>query len=89
MQQDIVETSEEAQQKYEEENKDGNRSKSSLRATIIAAMDAKRQKLNAPFTKHLTIANPANGSTCLIEVKILSLLMFVPLVYLAQNALLY
>ena len=51
-----------------EESKDGNRTKSGMRATISSAMDLKRQKLNAPFTKHLAITNPHNGSTFLMEV---------------------
>ena len=51
-----------------EESKDGNRTESGMRAAISSAMDSRRQKLNAPFTKHLAIANPHNGSTFLMEV---------------------
>ena len=51
-----------------EESKDGNRTESGMRAAMSSAMDSRRQKLNAPFTKHLAIANLHNGSTFLIEV---------------------
>ena len=47
---------------------DGNRTESGMRAAISSAMDLKHQKLNAPFTKHLAIANPHNRSTFLMEV---------------------
>ena len=68
VQQDIVEASDEAHWRYVEENIDGNQTKSGMRAAISSTMDSKRQKLNAPFTKHLAIANPHNGSTFLMEV---------------------
>ena len=51
-----------------EESKDGNRTKSGMRAAISSAMDLRHKKLNAPFTKHLAIANLHNGSTFLVEV---------------------
>jgi hypothetical protein len=34
------------------------------------AMEAKKTKLNAPFMKHLTIANPTNGKDFLDEVSL-------------------
>ena len=66
--QDIAEAGDEAHRKYVEESKDGNRTESSMRAIISSAMDSRHQKLNAPFTKHLAIANLHNGSTFLMEV---------------------
>ena len=44
------------------------RSTSGLRAAIIVAMDAKKAKLNMPFTKYLAIVNPNNGVSFLLEV---------------------
>ena len=44
------------------------RSASGLRAAINATMDAKKAKLNTPFTKYLAIANPNNGVSFLLEV---------------------
>ena len=41
---------------------------SGLRAAINAAMDAKKAKLNTPFTKYLAIMNPNNGVSFLLEV---------------------
>ena len=69
VQQDLAEAGDEAHRKYVEESKDGNRTKSGMRATISSAMDSKHQKLNAPFTKHLSICKSAewiqvpNGGT--------------------------
>ena len=51
-----------------EESKDGNRTESGMRAAISSAMDSRRQKLNAPFTKLLAITNLHNGSMFLMEV---------------------
>ena len=39
-----------------------------LTNAVFAAMEAKRQKLSFAFTKYLSIANPANGASFLMEV---------------------
>ena len=70
MQQDISKAGDEAQRKYEEEHREGTQTESGFRASISSAMDAKCQKLNTPFTKHLAIVNPHNGITFLMEVMI-------------------
>ena len=89
MQQDIAETCDEAQRKYEEETKGGSRSESSLRVAITVAMDAKRHKLNAPFMKHLAIVNPYNRILFLMEVNLLCYLKLITLLCLVQNILFY
>ena len=40
-----------------------------LRKAIASAIDAKKAKLNTPFSKYLAIANPSNGISFLIEVQ--------------------
>ena len=68
LQHDIAEAGDDAQRRYEEETPVESRSASGLRAAINAAMDAKKAKLNTPFTKYLAIANPHNEVSFLLEV---------------------
>ena len=52
----------------EEETPVESQSASGLRAAVNVAMDAKKAKLNTPFTKYLAIVNPNNGVSFLLEV---------------------
>jgi hypothetical protein len=68
-QQEIAEASDDGQQRYEEETPAGKRTAEGLETAVNNAISLKKQKLNAPFTKYLTIANPVNGSDFLEEVE--------------------
>jgi hypothetical protein len=67
-QQEIAEAGDEGQRKYEDDTDVAMRTEAGLTNAINIAMDLKRSKLNAPFTKYLAIANPGNGDGFLAEV---------------------
>ena len=64
-----MEVGDEAQRKYEKEIDEDSRTATGLTSTIIAGIEAKRQKLTTAFTKYLSIANLANGAQFLSEVQ--------------------
>jgi hypothetical protein len=68
LQQDIAEASDEGQRRYEDETPARRGTVDRLNHAMNSVMEAKKTKLNAPFMKHLTIANPANGKDFLDEV---------------------
>jgi hypothetical protein len=67
-QHEIAEAGDEGQRRYEDETPAGKRTAAGLEKAINTAINLKKQKLNAPFTKYLIIANPSNGSEFLEEV---------------------
>ena len=67
-QQEIAKAGDEGQRKYEDDTDIAMRTEVGLNNTINSAMDLKRSKLNAPFTKYLAIVNPRNGDGFLAEV---------------------
>ena len=69
MQQELAEVGNDAQRKYEEETDEDSRTATGLTSTITAGNEAKRKKLTTAFTKYLSIANPANGTQFLFEVR--------------------
>jgi hypothetical protein len=68
LQQDIAETGDKGQRRYEDKRPARRRTIDGLNHAMNTVMEAKKTKLNVPFMKHLTIANLANGKEFLDEV---------------------
>jgi hypothetical protein len=70
-QHEIQEAGDEGQRQYEDETLLQHRTHKGLTDAINNAIDLKKHKLNAPFNKYLSIANPANGEEFLSEVRLI------------------
>ena len=73
LQHDIAKAGDDTLRNYENETLADSKTTSSMRSAINAALDAKKAKLNTPFTKYLAIVNPHNGTSFLMEVCIFPL----------------
>ena len=69
MEHELAEAVDEAQQKYEDEHKKESRTALGLRNAIGLAIEARKSKLNTPFTKYPAIANPLNENEFLFEIR--------------------
>jgi hypothetical protein len=66
-QKELTEAGDEGQRWYEDETQPGEQTEHGLNNAINSAIESKKHKLNAPFNKYLTLANPRNGEDFLEE----------------------